>query len=65
MQTDFYIRMNCANNNDSKIIRTQQKNNIQFINKKKIELYNPIDKYNFIKSLASFYHLIQFNFNLH
>jgi hypothetical protein len=52
-QTDSYIRTNSANNNESNIIRTQQKTNMQFINKK-IELYNDnqIDRYNFVKSLA-------------
>jgi len=40
---------------NGRIIRTQQKTNMQFTNKK-IELYNDnqIDRYNFIKSLASF-----------
>jgi len=55
MQTDSYIKMNSANNNKSRIIRCKQKNNIQFISKK-IELYNnnQIDRYSFVKSLASF-----------
>lgn len=59
MQTDSYIRMNSANNNESRIIRSKQKNNIQFINKK-IELYNnnQIDRYSFVKSLASFNNIL-------
>ncbi|KAL4153693.1 hypothetical protein QTP88_001526 [Uroleucon formosanum] len=54
MQTYSYLRINSANNNESRIIRTQQKNNLQLINKK-IQLYNDnqIDRYNFVKSLAS------------
>jgi hypothetical protein len=55
MQTDSYIRMNSANNNESRIVRTKQKTNMEFINKN-IELYNDgqIDRYNFVKSLAPF-----------
>jgi hypothetical protein len=47
-QMDSHIRMNSASNNESKIIKTQQKTNIKFINKK-IEVYkdNQIDIYNF------------------
>jgi hypothetical protein len=52
---DSYIRINSANNNGSRIVRTKQKTNMEFINKN-IELYNDgkIDKYNFFKSLAPF-----------
>jgi hypothetical protein len=39
MQKDSYIRMNSANNNESRIVRTKQKTNMEFINKN-IELYN-------------------------
>jgi len=55
VQTDSYIRMNSANNNESRTIKTQQKTNLEFINKI-IELYNnsQIDRNNIVKSLASF-----------
>jgi hypothetical protein len=55
MQTDSYIWMNSTNNNESRIVRTKQKANMEFINKN-IELYNngQIDRHNFVKSLASF-----------
>jgi hypothetical protein len=33
MQTDSHIRMNSANNNESRIIRIKQKTNMEFINK--------------------------------
>jgi hypothetical protein len=33
MQTDSYIRMNSANNNESRIVRIKQKTNMEFINK--------------------------------
>jgi len=47
-QMDSYIRMNSASNNESKIIKTQQKTNMQCINKK-IEVFKDyqIDRYNF------------------
>jgi hypothetical protein len=49
--------MNSANNNKSKMIRTQQKTNMQFINKKNrfIQVYNDnqIDRSNFVKSLVA------------
>jgi len=59
MQTDSYIRMNSANNNESRIIINQQKNNMLLTNKK-IELYNnnQINRYNFVKSLASFNNIL-------
>jgi hypothetical protein len=55
MQTDSYIQMNSVNNNESRIVRTKQKTNSEFINKN-IELYNDgqIAIYNFVKSLALF-----------
>jgi hypothetical protein len=55
MQTDSYIRINSANNNESRIFRTKQKTNMESINKN-IELYNDgqIDRYNFVKCLAPF-----------
>jgi hypothetical protein len=33
MQTDSYIRINSANNNESRIVRIKQKTNMKFINK--------------------------------
>jgi hypothetical protein len=47
--------MNSANNSESKIVKTKQKTNMEFISKN-IELYNEgqIDRYNFVKSLAPF-----------
>jgi hypothetical protein len=33
MQTDSHIRMNSANNNESRIVRIKQKTNMEFINK--------------------------------
>jgi hypothetical protein len=55
MQTDSEIRMNSANNNESRIVRTKQNTNIEFINKN-IELYNDgqINRYNLVKSLVPF-----------
>jgi hypothetical protein len=55
MQTDSYIRINSANINKCRIVRTKQKTNMEFINKN-IELYNDdqIDRYNFVKSLIPF-----------
>ena len=51
--------MNSANNNESRVIRCLQKNKIQLINKK-IELYNnnQINRYNFVKSLASYNNIL-------
>jgi hypothetical protein len=58
MQTNSFIRINSANNNESRIIRTKQKPNMEFINKN-IELYNDgqIDIYHFVKSSASFHNI--------
>jgi hypothetical protein len=55
MQTDSYIRINSAYNNESSIVKTKQKTNIEFINKN-IEIYNDgqIDRYKFVKSFAPF-----------
>jgi hypothetical protein len=55
MQTDSYIRINSVNNNGSRIVRTKQKTNMEFINKN-IEIYNDgqIDRYKFEKSFAPF-----------
>jgi hypothetical protein len=55
MQTDFFIQINSANNNESRIVRTKQKTNMEFINKN-IELYNNGQnyRYNFVISLAPF-----------
>jgi hypothetical protein len=33
MQTDSHVRMNSANNNESRIVRIKQKTNMKFINK--------------------------------